>query len=315
MLTFRECFENTSTTTRAILGRAVRVDPDEQGTSFRGFVLDHTQELRPSGVPYALAHVAATQPLDVQILDGDEGVLRYQAGGQLVLKVPTLVRHPLVQSPDLATQLPIATAAPSVTGAPALKQGQLLLGLSKPAWVLDHLAGGEGGKVCQPHVDPDGRSVPEGDVDVGQFHLEDDVPVADAIPLENSHLDRAAGRDRTVLKQAHEANILYVYPAILELDAVTIDVAHRLEPAATLEARVARLLTSLDAAEEGLEGFVETTQGLLERGVIAPGDVIVEGANVLKLIGLANVADADATAFPGVSALLEGSVVDPAVDL
>jgi len=64
-----------------------------------------------------------------------------------------------------------------------------------------------------------------------------------------------------------------------------------------------------------LEGFVETAERLLERGVVAPGDVVVEGANVLELVGLANVADADAAAFPGVSALLEGSVVDLAVDL
>ena len=71
MLTFRKGLGDTTATTRAILSRAVRVNRHIQSTSLRGFVLQHMQELRPSGVSHALAHVAATQPLDVQILDDD----------------------------------------------------------------------------------------------------------------------------------------------------------------------------------------------------------------------------------------------------
>ena len=38
MLTFRQCFGNTPSAARAILGRAVRVDPDQQSTSFLGIL-------------------------------------------------------------------------------------------------------------------------------------------------------------------------------------------------------------------------------------------------------------------------------------
>jgi hypothetical protein len=315
MLTFRKSLGDTSTTTRAILGSAVWVNRHIQSTSFCGFVLQHMQELCPSGVSHTLAHVAATQPHDVQILYDDEGMLPYQAVRQLVLKVPALVGHPLMQSPDLAAQFPVATAAPSVAGALALEQGQMFLGLSEPTRVLDHLAGGEGGEVYQAHVDPDGWSGSEGDVDVGQFHLKHDIPVADAVPLEDRHLDRAVVGNRAVLEQAHEAHVLYIYSAILEPDAVSVDVADRLEPATTFEAWVAGCLAGLDATEEGLKGFVETAERLLERGEVAPGDVVIEGTNVLELVGLANVADADTAALPGVPSLLEGSVVHLAVDL
>ena len=315
MLTFRECLGNTSTTVGAILGRTVRANRHIQSTSIHSFVLQHMQELCPSGVSYTLAHVAATQTLDIQILDDDETILPYQAGRQLVLKVPALVRHPLVQSPDLAAQLPVAAAAPPVTGTLALEQSQFFLGFTEPARVLDHLAAGEGGKVCQPHVDPNGRSISEEDVDIGQSHLKDDVPVAGAVPLEDRHLDRAAIRDRAVLEQTHEAHVLYVQSVLLEPDAVVVDVADRLEPAVTLEARVAGSLTCLDTAEKSSKRFVQPTQRLLERGEVAPGDVVVEGTNVLELVSLTTVADTDAAALPGVSALLEGSVVHLAVDL
>ena len=162
---------------------------------------------------------------------------------------------------------------------------------------------------------PDGRPISEGDVDVGQFHLKDDVPVANAVPFENGHLDRAVIGNRAVLEQADEAHVLHVYPAILEPDAVSVDIADRLEPVPPFEARVARFPACLDAAEESLKRLVQSAQGLLERGEVAPGDVVVEGTDLLELVGLTNVADAEGAALPGLSALLEGSVVHLAMNL
>ena len=75
MLAFRESLGNRTTTTRAILGSAFRVNRHKQSTSFLGFVLKHMQELRPSGICHALAHVAAAQPIDVQVLDDDKAIL------------------------------------------------------------------------------------------------------------------------------------------------------------------------------------------------------------------------------------------------
>jgi hypothetical protein len=315
MLAVRESLGNRTTTARAILGSAVRVNRHKQSTSFLGFVLKHMQELRPSGICHALAHVAAAQPLDVQVFNDDKAILLYQGGGQLVLKVTALVGYSLVQTSYLAAQLSIALAAALVAGTLSLEQGQVLFGLSKPAGILDHLASRQCGKVCQAHIDADSWRVPEGSVYVGQFYLKHDVPVSNLIPLEDGHLDRAVVGNLAVLEEAHQAHILDVQPAVLELDPITIDVADRLETTAPLEARIARLLTALDAAEEGLKGLVQAAECLLEGRVVAPGSIGVAGTELLELVGLVSVADTDAVFLPGVPSLLESSVVQLTVGL
>ena len=166
MLTFREGLGNRTTTTGAIPGSAVGVNRHKQSTSFLGFVLKHMQELCPSGVCHALAHVAAAQPVDVQILDDNKTMLLHQGGGQLVLKVAALVGYSLVQLSDLATQLSIALAAAFVASALSLEQGQMLFGLPKPAGIPDHLSSRQCGKVCQPHINANSWHLLEGNVDV-----------------------------------------------------------------------------------------------------------------------------------------------------
>ena len=44
------------------------------------------------------------------------------------------------------------------------------------------------------------------------------------------------------------------------------------------------LLAGLDAAEEGFEGLVQPAERLLERGIVAPGNVGVEGTNRLEVM-------------------------------
>jgi hypothetical protein len=257
MLPFGQFFGHKTAATGANLRCAVRVDPEGQSTGCPGLVLQHVQELTPGGISHALAHVAATEALDVQVFDGDEAVLSHQAGRCFVLEVPPLVGDALVQPPDLPAQLPMPAAAALAASTLPLEQRQFLFALSEPTRVLDHFTCRECGEVCQAHIDPDGWPVSMLDHQIGQLYLEDDVPIADAIPLEDGHLDLALVGDRAVLEQAQETNILNVEPAVSELDPVPVDVADGLEPAATLEARIAGFLTGFHAAEEGLERLVQ----------------------------------------------------------
>jgi hypothetical protein len=231
------------------------------------------------------------------------------------MKVPSPVGDPLVQPPDLASQLPVAAAGPLAASALPLQKRELLLGFPEPPWVRDHLASRERGEVDEAHINADPRPVSPLDLHIRQLDLQDHVPVADAIPLEHGHLDRASVGDRTMLEQADQPRVLDVESAISELDPVPVDVADRLEPVSTLEARVAGLLTRPDAAEEGFERLVEPPERLLKRGVVAPCDISVEGAQLLELVGLIGVANAHAAAFPGIPSLLQRGVVHLAVGL
>lgn len=315
MLTFRESLGHNRTAARADLGRTVGVDPANQRTSFLGFVRQHKQELRPTGVSHTLAHVAAAEALDVQVFDSDETVLLHEPSRELVLEIPPLVGNVLVQPSDLAAQLSISTTAPFAASTLALEQGQFLFGLAKPTGVLDHLASGEGSEVSQAHIDPHSRTYLQFDVEVGQLDLENDVPVAQPVTLEDRHLDLASVGDRAMLKEPDETHVLDIESALFEPDPIVVDVADRLEPSSALEAWIAGFLPLFDAPEEGFKSLVETTKGLLERGVVAPGNVGVEGTDRFELIGLVGVADAHAAAFPGVSSFLKSGVVDLAVGL
>ena len=116
MLAFRENLGYHKATVRADLRGSVWVNPDQQRTSFLGFVRQHVQELCPSGIRHAFAHVAATEPIDVQVLDSDEPELAHQAGRELVLEITSFVCDSLVKPPDLPAPLPVAfTASKSAT--------------------------------------------------------------------------------------------------------------------------------------------------------------------------------------------------------
>ena len=54
---------------------------------------------------------------------------------------------------------------------------------------------------------------------------------------------------------------------------------------------------------------------MLYRGEVEPGSVVIEGANILELVRLVIIVDADPTTLPGFLALFQGGIVKLAMDL
>ena len=90
MLPFGERLEHHTPTARASLSRPVWINSGYQSTGTHSLVLQHIQELSPTGVPHTLGNVAAAEPTDVQIFDGDEAILLHQASREFVLEVPAV---------------------------------------------------------------------------------------------------------------------------------------------------------------------------------------------------------------------------------
>lgn len=94
----RQGFQNVAATARADLRRAAGIHLHELSTSIRGFVLDHGDEPRPTGIADALGDVAAGEPFDVQVLDRDQAKPLYDPGRLLVVEVAALVRRVFVSN-------------------------------------------------------------------------------------------------------------------------------------------------------------------------------------------------------------------------
>lgn len=315
MQTVRERLLNDTATPRASLGGVVGADLEHRLTSVLGFVRQHSKEITPTRVTHALGDVAAAQAVDVQILDGDEAEASNQFGRNLVVKVVTLVGNVFVQAAYLAGQFTIFATTPLAARAAALQNGKFFFRSAEPARIVNVLTCGQRSKGQQTHVYAHGRTDACLRFGVRQLKLEDDVPVAQIIPLEHGHFDLGVIRDSAVLEQPHQTDILDVEPSFFEPDTVTVDIAHRLVPTLALEARVSGFLASFDAAKERPECFVQTAQGLLDRGVIEPGCILIELAQLLELVGLVIVIDADLALLPRHTAFLERSVIELAVNL
>jgi len=313
--TNRQGLFNTTTTLRAVLRRPVGIHCDKLSPGSSGLVEQHVQEVTPTGISNALGNVTAGQALDVQVFDGNEAKPFDYFVRQLVVKVAALIRRALVQSADLPGKLPVLPASSFASGSAALQNRQLLFRCPEPTGIVDRLAGGQCGKCLQAHVDPDGRSSYRGGIRIGQFQLKDNEPVAQAVPLEDCHLDLGIVRQGAMLENPYQANVLYIEPPISETDTVIVDIADRLEPTTALVARIAGLFAGLHAAKEAVKGLAQSTQGLLERGKVAPGRIFIELTDWLELVGLIVIADADTAALPRLTPFGKRIVVDRAVDV
>jgi len=96
---------------------------------------------------------------------------------------------------------------------------------------------------------------------------------------------------------------------------IAINVRNRFEPTLSLEPWIAWLFSCLHSSKECIKGFIQPAQSLLEGGIVSPGCIAVEGPDLLQLVGLVVIADADATFSPGFPSFLKSVVVDLAVNL
>jgi len=118
-----------------------------------------------------------------------------------------------------------------------------------------------------------------------------------------------------VHEHADKSDVLYIEPIVMQSQPIAINVRNRFEPALSLEPWIAWLFSCLHSSEECLKGFIQPAQSLLEGGIVAPGCIAVEGPDLLQLVGLVVIADADAALSPGFPSFLKSVVVDLTVNI
>ena len=306
-----ESLLNQTTTFGTNLRCIPGINSDYLTTGAPSLVVEHTQKLCPGSITHALRDVAATKPIDVQIFDGDKAELVDQSVREFMLEIPPLVGDEPMLFGNRIPQLPIALA-PSLCARPfVLSESQLFLRGAKPAGIVNLLTRRQRGKEFEAHVNADLGLVVGDNGNVGQFDLEGDVPVVEFIPLDDGLLDNAVIGDRAMLKDANVPNVLNVESAILQPKPIAVTKFERAKPTNSLETRIARFLSCLDAAEERTKCLIEPAKNLLAGGVVQLAQTIgVLLANLFQLVGLVIVIDRDLLELPVVPSLLKGGIVE-----
>ena len=313
MNSVRKGLLNQAATFRTNLRRPPGINFRYPTTSIASFVVEHSDELSPGSVGHALRDVAAAKAVDVQIFDGDEAKLVDQSVRELVLEVTPLVGNVLMLFGEQKSQLLIALTTRFCARSLALSDGKLFLRGAEPTGIIDLLTRGQRSEKLKAHINADFgfAVVPNGNI--GQFDLEDDVPVVQSVPLDDGLLDNAVIGDRAMLEDADMPDILDIELVILQPEPIAVAEFERGKPTNSLETRIARFLSCFDAAEEAFVRFIQTAKNLLTGRVIQLAQAVgVFLANIPQLVGLVIIVDRDLLELPVVPSLLKGSIVKQA---
>ena len=291
------------------LAGAVGVNPDQRPTSVFSFVGELGQETAPSGVVDRLGQHPTGQPLDVQVLHGNQVVGVNDLPGDLVVEVRPLVANVNVDPLKFLYGLVPPVAAPLPTGHLAL--GSAKSGLRDPVvpGVLEDTTIAQDREALQPHVDAHGLAGGGQRLSSGDFNAKAGVPFP-ALPFQGERLDLPI--QEPVKLDLDFPHALDVKASIVpELAAVAVGrEGVAVEPGPGFEPGEACFMTSPDSAEESSVGLVDPPQHVLAGGVVGQPQVSGD-PNRFELVGLGVVVDRDAAHAPGIPALLEGGVVEP----
>jgi hypothetical protein len=320
MNTNRERFLNRTTAPWAKLACPAGVYLWSCSTSVFSFIEREKEELTPACIGHAFAYVRLAKAIDIEFLNKDNAITVDQVTTQFVVKVTALIGNLLVATANLVSQVTVLLAAFATTRTHLLQLRQSFLTGPEPTRIFDHLTGRQGSEIFKPHVNANALGWRGEGFGVGPFHLKHGVPVAQIVPLDDHHLDNARAEgplwvgQRTMLDHSHRAYPLNVEPIALYPKPITVDVTDRFKPILTFVAGIAWLLTRLNPTKEASKGFVQPAQGLLNRGVIDKGGILIELTNRLELISLVNVVKALVVHLPGQPALGQGVVVQSPVN-
>jgi len=254
---------NQSSTTRALLGCVAWTNRYDHTTSVLSFVRGVQYQLIPSRIRYALCQTMVLKHvLDVQIFKYDHAETAYQFPAQLMGKVFATIGNTVVDMLNCLASLCSFGRSFFSPREKALHLRQLLLSMTKEAWIINLDPIGERGKTFKPYVHPDYQFI------VGQgfgFYntRQASIPVANRIPLNGECLDPAL--DGTMQDDPHYANFgneqtlarsEQFETRLLEGDARVLAIASK--------TRVAWLLTCLHSTKESLESQINSLLNVLQ---------------------------------------------------
>jgi hypothetical protein len=290
----------------AFLRRAGGIDLDAYPRSLYRFREQDRQELAPADIMHRFGHHAAGQSFGVQVFDGDQAVAVDQHARDLVMKIPALVldmrMYPL-QGLDR-----LAVAMTPTLPASDLPLGTSELGLCRleVARILDPRPVGECGERLQPNIEAHRfRALRQGNR--VRLSAEADIPTP-GFPLQGHGLDRAL-QGATPLDFQFSDALTIELAIIPELTAIPVSgEGVTVESIAAFEPGIARRITGLDAAEEGIEGLLDTPQDVLTGREVGQAQGAI-GANRFELVGLVVIVQRGVQLPVGIAALLERGVI------
>jgi hypothetical protein len=97
---------------------------------------------------------------------------------------------------------------------------------------------------------------------------------------------------------------------LMQFAAICIGIFHTSKSVVTLESRKPRCLPGLYPSEEGSEGFIQSSQQLLQAGGIQQVAIRIGSAQVTEVFMLIVIADTFACILVDLDTLLKGEVVD-----
>src|SRR5690606_5846116 len=159
---------NDTTTAGARLTGVPWVNCDHSRTSLFRFVREVRQQLTPPGVVDALGKFGATETVNVQVFNRNQGEPINQLATELVGHIPALIGNLAVRFGNLLASLVPAAGELFAARQPALLLSQLPLGLAEVARGLGGLAGREGCQGRNATVDADRPSAERARRGVGE---------------------------------------------------------------------------------------------------------------------------------------------------
>ena len=256
-------FFNQSATTRTHLGRVARVNCYHAATGPFCLVRRVLYQLIPGGVTDAFIQAVPAlglHLLNVQVLKGDELVAVHQLPAELVGEIPTAVGYSFMDMLDNSLVLAIFGRAFFGFTQAALRLSECLFVTPEKAGILDFLTRAKGSKGFQAHIYTN-YSGHRGQGFGRELAREASVPVTKTIVANSQCLD--GSDDGAVQLNFHVTDFREPQPTIRYAKA-GLRVGERIVTVMTSKAGIARGLSVLDAAKEGLKGKVKTHTDILQ---------------------------------------------------
>jgi hypothetical protein len=312
MLTVSESLRDRETTLGAQYRCLLGIHGDRCATSLFRFVAQDTEELTPSSIANALSQaVIFDHASDIQILVGDEVILLSQLSGYLMFKIKPLSLHLKVSFSYQDSSLPSPMRAFDPTRKPSLSLSQQLLTMSKILGIVYHRVIREHGEGLQADINPYG-------VDAGLlFWLVCQFTTEDGIPLTTETFEADCLNypfDRAMQPDTDSPHILDV-ELISEPNAIAISrEGDRVEAVSGLKTRITWLFSCLNSMKEGFERLIQSSQHILSSRVVESSTPGILLADLFELVSLVIVVSRD-TLLPGITSLLESSVIEETSDI
>jgi len=279
---------------------------DKLPTSFLHFVGEFGEEHSPSRIADRLGKHPASQPLDIQVLNGNKAVVICYLPTDLVVKVGPLVPDMSVSLLEQPDGLASAVTAFLASGYASLCNPECCLAIPVVTRVLYQLTIGKSCERRESYIYPDstGQRFSRRNI---HDHAEIGVPLT-SLALESQCLNLADNRpvhlqlDETDTLQLEPARISEVAAISPSGEGVTVKTVPALEPG------IAGLLSSLHTSEERPEGLIDTPEHVLASREVGKAKVACI-PYLFKLVGLVIVVARYAVTMPRISTLLERRVI------